>query len=294
MVSLSTRVSKVRRNLGTSAIRHAFASRLSIASLIVLGIVILFGAFAERIAPYDPRATIFEPFKPPSTTNIFGTDDLGRDVFSRVVYGARTSLLVGLLAALIAILLGVTIGMLSGYIGGVLDDVLMRVTEAFQSIPRLVLAVVMAAFVSPSIINVILIIGGLSWPRTARVVRSMVLALRELPYVEAAKALGASSRRIMLRHILPSVLPMAIIMMGYEAAVAILVEAGLGFLGLSDPQTESWGRVIHDGQRYFMWGWWVALIPGGILSATIIAINILADNINSALSPKLRAYVGSK
>lgn len=203
-----------------------------------------------------------------------------------MIYGARTSLIIGFSAALIAIVIGVLIGIVSGYIGGYIDDIAMRITETFQVIPRLVLAVVAASFLGPSIFNIILIIGGLSRPRTARVVRSMVLTLRELPYVEAVRTLGASNKRIMFKHILPSVLPIAVIMTGYEAAVAILVEAGLGFLGLSDPELESWGKIIHDGQRYFLWGWWIAIIPGSILSLLIIAINILADNLNNALNPK--------
>lgn len=284
-------MSKIWRGFNNPAVKHIAGSKTSIASFTILGIVIVLGLFAEKIAPYDPRAAVFEPFRPPSPTNIFGTDDLGRDIFSRVVYGARTSLLVGFSAAFIAILLGILVGMFSGYVGGIVDDILMRITESFQSVPRLVLAVVASALLSPSIINIILIIGGLSWPRTARVVRSMVLSIKELPFIEAAMALGASNSRIMFRHIMPSILPMAITIMGYEAAAAILIEAGLGFLGLSDPQMESWGRIIYDGQRYFMWGWWIAVIPGGILSATIIAINILADNVNSALSPRLRSSI---
>jgi peptide/nickel transport system permease protein len=267
-------------------IRAIFGAKSSIISLtVILGVSIIAG-LASLIAPHDPRDASFSPFQPPSWRHPFGTDDLGRDLLSRVIYGARTSLIIGFSAALIAIVIGVLIGVVSGYIGGCIDDIAMRITETFQVIPRLVLAVVAASFLGPSIFNMILIIGGLSWPRTARVVRSMVLTLRELPYVEAVRALGASNKRIMFKHILPSVLPIAVIMTGYEAAVAILIEAGLGFLGLSDPELESWGKIIHDGQRYFLWGWWIAMIPGSILSILIIAINILADNINNAINPK--------
>jgi len=271
-----------------------FMQRSSIAAIVVIGLIAFIAAASEKVSPYDPRSPAFEPFKPPSLEHPFGTDDLGRDVFSRSIYGARTSLIIGLSAALIAITIGLIVGIISGYIGGVVDDLLMRITETFQVIPRLVLATVAAAFFGPSILNVILIIGGLSWTRTARVVRSIVLSLRELPYIEAARALGASSGRIMSRHILPATLPIATTMVGYETAVAILIEASLGFLGLSDPELESWGKIIHDGQRYFMWGWWIAIIPGVMLSILIVSINVLTDNISYLLNPKLYYNIGQR
>jgi peptide/nickel transport system permease protein len=266
---------------------RAFKMKSSILSLLFIAIISVTGFLAEKVAPYDPKSAAFQPFQPPSWDHPFGTDDLGRDLLSRVIHGTRTSIIIGFSAAIIAMLIGLLIGIVSGYIGGLVDDILMRITETFQVIPRLVLAVVAAAFLGPNMFNVILIIGGLSWPRTARVTRSITLTLREKPFIEAARAVGATRFRIMTRHILPQVLPITITIMGYEAAVAILIEAGLGFLGLSDPQLESLGKVIHDGQRYFLWGWWMALIPGSILSTLIISINILMDNVSSMISPAI-------
>jgi peptide/nickel transport system permease protein len=274
-------------NLYYHPIYEAFKMRTSILSLSLIIIMLLGSFLAEWIAPYDPRATSFQPFQPPSWDHLFGTDDLGRDLFSRVIYGIRTSVIIGLSAAIIAMFIGLLAGITSGYIGGLVDDIIMRITDTFQVIPRLVLAIVATAFLGPNIFNVILIIGGLSWPRTARVVRSIAIALRERPFIEAAKAVGATRSRIMIKHVLPHVLPMTLTVMGYEIAVAILIEAGLGFLGLSDPQLESIGKILHDGQRYFLSGWWIALIPGTILSMLIISINILMDNISSIINPAI-------
>jgi len=250
--------------------------------------MVFFAVAADYVAPYDPMRAAFKPFLPPSLEHPFGTDNLGRDVFSRTIYGTRVSLLVGFASAAIAVAVGALAGLAAGYFGGALDSFVMRVSDAMQVIPRLVMATIFVAFFGPSIWNIVFIIGFLSWPRTARTVRSMALTLRESLFVEAAKAIGLSNAAIMFKHILPNVVSALSVLVGYEAATAILIEAGLGFLGLSDPMQVSWGKVIYDGQRFFMQGWWLPIFPGAFLASLIVALNALMDSFSAALNPKLR------
>uniref|UniRef100_A0A7J3ZNI7 ABC transporter permease n=1 Tax=Fervidicoccus fontis TaxID=683846 RepID=A0A7J3ZNI7_9CREN len=266
----------------------AFRTWSAKTSLAIILAMVTLAVGADWIAPHDPMKAAFTPFLPPCREHPFGTDDLGRDVLSRTIHGSRVSLLVGVMSAIMAIVIGTIIGLASGYFGGPLDHVLMRVTDTFQVIPRIVLATVFVAFFGPSIWNIIFVIGILSWPRTARTVRSLTLSLKESLFVEAARAMGAGDLAIIARHILPNVAPVISVLIGYETAIAILLEAGLGFLGLSDPTMVSWGKVIYDGQRYFLRGWWIPIFPGLFLSALIVSLNALTDSISTALNPKLR------
>lgn len=261
------------------------SSRLAL-SLVLAMVILALGA--DYIAPYDPLSAIFPPFLPPCREHPFGTDDLGRDVFSRTIHGTRVSLLVGFTSAVMAIAIGLLVGLLSGYFGGPIDGILMRITDTFQVIPRLVLATVMVAFFGASIWNVIFVLGILSWPRTARTVRSLVLTIKEQAFVEAARAIGLRDFDIIFRHVVPNVASTVAVLVGYEMASAILIEAGLSFLGLGDPNLVSWGKIIHEGQKYFRLGWWMPLFPGLFLSMLVVSVNAVADSLSFYLNPKLR------
>ena len=228
------------------------------------------------------------PLHPPSGSFIFGTDDLGRDVLQGIIHGARTSLAVGLLAAGTAGLIGMLVGGLAGYAGGYLDEAVMRVAELVQVVPRFFLALVGVTLVGPGLETIILLIGLTSWPLTARLMRGEVLRLRAREYVMASLALGACDGRILLRAILPNALPPVIAQVALQVATAILIEAGLAFLGLGDPTVMSWGAMLHNGQRFMRQAWWLAAFPGLALSLAVLAVNLLGDGLTGVWTPRLR------
>jgi len=217
-----------------------------------------------------------------------GTDDLGRDVWSGVVHGVRVSLAVGFSAALAAVSLGVFIGSIAGYKGGIIDDALMRTVDLFQSIPRLLFALVIVAFFGSGIWNVVLIIGVLSWPRTARLVRSEFLRLRNEEFVISARAVGAGSARVIFRHILPNVLHIVTVVASLEVGAAIIIEASLSFLGAGDPNLLSWGRMLYNAQPFLRQAWWMAIFPGCTIFLTVLSLNLAGDGLNDAMNPKLQ------
>lgn len=255
------------------------------------GLVVLFlglAIFAPIIAPYDPFAYLFPTYLPPSGEHLFGTDNVGRDVFSRVVHGSLVSLTVGFLAAVISALVGLSIGAISGYFGGTLDEALMRGTEIFQMIPRFFLLLIMVAVFGSGIVNIILIIGLLSWPGTARLVRGEFLALKEMPFIEAARSLGFSSFRIIFSEILPNALPPAIVASTLQVGDAILLEAALSFLGLGDPGAISWGQLLGRAQRNIWRSWHIAIFSGAAIFLTVLGINLVGDGLIDALNPRLK------
>ncbi len=215
-----------------------------------------------------------------------GTDDLGRDVLTGVIYGARTSLLVGLAVAGMAALIGAAVGILSAYRGGWADDALMRLTEFFQVLPRFFLAVIAIALFGSGLDRVILVLGLTSWPMIARIVRAEVLSLRERDFVLAARALGARDRNIMWRHILPNVLPPLVVTASLLVGEAILVEAGLSFLGLGDPNMVSWGYMLDQARAFMRVAWWTAFFPGLAITLTVLGINLAGDGLNDAWNPR--------
>jgi peptide/nickel transport system permease protein len=255
-------------------------------SLLVLALVLVALA-ADGIAPYDPFATSDEALQPPSAAHPLGTDDLGRDLFSAVVYGARASLLVGLVVASTATAIGVAVGGVAGYAGGLVDDGLMRLTELFQVVPRFFLALIAVALFGSSIWLIVLLLGLTYWPGTARLLRAQVLTLRTRDYVLAARALGVRESRILLRHVLPGALPPVITQAALHVGGAILIEAGLSFLGLGDRSMVSWGALLNDAQQFVRVAWWMSAFPGLAITLTVLGLNLMVDGLNEAWDPRL-------
>jgi len=283
-------------------------SKLGIAGLVILAFFVAIALLAPVIAPYNPYDVktigVAPPMAPPSWVRLFnpsipenqvfgllGSDEVGRDLFSQVIYGARVSMLVGILAALLATLLGTLIGLVSGYLGGIVDEVLMRITDFFLVLPGLPLIIVLAAILGPNIFNIIVVIGITSWPSIARIIRSQVLAVKEFPYIEAAKAVGAPSTRIMMSHVLPNVAPLIYVNIALNVANAILIEAGLSFLGLGDPNNISWGTILffaEQSQAIIKGAWWYVVPPGICILLVALAFILIGHALDEILNPRLR------
>lgn len=263
-------------------------NRLSLFGLAIVAVVILAGLLAPLIAPSGPFELGGARLAPPQVSHLFGTDHLGRDVFSGVLYGTRTSLQVGFLSVILSVVLGVAIGSISGYYGGHLDDVLMRTTEVFQVMPRFFLALIVVAMFGADLWGTIFVIGILSWAEIARLVRAEFLTLRERPFVMAARAYGAGDMWIIFREILPNALTAVIVAASLQVPSAILLEASLSFIGAGDPNVMSWGRMLNSAQQYMRQAWWVATFPGLAISITAMGLALLADGINDFLNPRLR------
>jgi peptide/nickel transport system permease protein len=263
--------------------------RLGVAGLVIVVILMLVAVFAPYLAPHDPFRTSRASFMPPlSPEHVLGTDHLGRDILSSIIWGTRVSLLVGLAAAFTATVIGILIGAVSGFFGRWVDELLMRITELFQIIPRFVLALIVVAFFGSGLFNLILVIGVLSWPQTARLVRSQFLRHRSLAYVDSARVLGMNPARIIFSEILPNVMAPVIVVASLDIAQAILLEASLGFFGLGDPNLRSWGGMLNTAQGYAQRAWWMSVFPGIAISLSVLAFNIIGDGINEATDPRLR------
>ena len=253
----------------------------------VLAGVIAVGFLGPFIAPFDPsNVGVGKRFHPLSFKFLMGTDNLGRDVFSRFLWGARTSLIVGFSAAAASTLLGVLIGTLSGFFGGFIDNLLMRITEFFQVIPRFFLALLAVALFGASILNIIIAIGVLSWPVTARLVRSEFLSQRKRYYVDAARMQGANSRNLIFVEILPNVSGVIIVNSTLMVAQAMLLEAGLSYIGVGDPTAISWGMMLYQAQMSLMSAWWMAVFPGLGIFLSVISLNLVGDGLNDVLNPR--------
>jgi peptide/nickel transport system permease protein len=265
-------------------------NRLALWGLWVVTGVVLAAVLAPALAPADPTKTDFGALlQPPSRAHLLGTDDLGRDILSRVIYGARTSLLAGVIAVGLAVAVGVPLGLLSGYFRGRLDNVLMRVTDALLSFPLLVLALAIAAVLGAGLTKAMLAVGIVFTPGFIRLARAQVLSEREKVYVEAARALGASDRRIVWRHILPNSLSPVLVQASLAMAAAITAEATLSFLGLgTQPPTPSWGSMLNIAQAYLTRAPWMALWPGLAIFVTVLALNLVGDGLREVLDPRLR------
>lgn len=257
-------------------------------SAYVILIFILLALLAPWVSPYDPFALSNDTFLPPQRGHWMGTDDLGRDSLSRVVYGTRVSLAVGLLASGTSLVVGMLIGSCAGYFGGFIDNLLMRLAEYFLVIPRFFLALLIVAMFGTGIGKIILIIGILGWPEIARVVRAQFLTLKEREFVLAARAMGQGHHSIIFSEILPNAIPPAIVVGSFLVARAILLEAGLSFLGLGDPTVVSWGSLLRDAQDHMRISAWTVVFPGLAMSALVLALNLFGDGVNDVLNPKLK------
>jgi peptide/nickel transport system permease protein len=263
--------------------------RLVIVSLLILAAVIFAALLAPWVAPYAPnRMDMLHRLRPPSLLHWLGTDEFGRDVFSRVVYGGRLSLAVGALVVLVSTLLGVLVGLLAGYVRR-LDTALMRLTDALMAFPDILLAIALMAGVGASLYNVVLALGIVYTPRVARIIRGATLVLRELQFVEAAEALGASDLRIMSVHLLPNLLSALVVQGTFIFGTAILTEAALSFLGTGVPPTmPTWGNMIASAQQYMQQADWLILAPGAAIVLVVLSLQVLGDGLRDALDPKLQ------
>jgi peptide/nickel transport system permease protein len=270
------------------ALRRLMRRRGAMLGLAIVLIFVTLALFAPWIAPYDPIATSWSAVrKPPSLQYLFGTDEIGRDVLSRVVWGARASLMAGLVSVCISMVLGVPIGLLAAYVGGWTDGLISRFTDAMLAVPFLILAIALAAFLGPSLSNAMIAIGVSATPIFIRLTRAQVLAMKVEDFVEAARAVGNPHWRIALRHILPNVLPPLIVQASLAIAAAIIAEASLSFLGLGQqPPAPSWGSMLNTAKNYVDNAPWMAIWPGLSIFLLVLSFNLLGDGLRDALDPK--------
>jgi peptide/nickel transport system permease protein len=279
------------------AIRRFGENKLAVAALYLILLFYLVAILAPILAPYDPSA-IENPtetqYLSPSLQHLFGTDEFGRDLFSRAVYGARVSLSVGLLAVMVAVSFGTLFGSLAGYFGGVLDNLLMRLVDVIIAVPTFFLLLTLVGVFEANLVALVLILGLTSWTGTARFIRGEILSLKEREFIEAARAIGLPHRLVILRHLIPNAIAPVLVSAALMVGGMIGAEAGLSFLGIGiRPPTPSWGNMMSGGQDALLTYWWIALFPGLLLSSTILAFNLLADGLRDALDPKtlMRRYI---
>jgi len=262
-------------------------NKLAIFGLVILSTLVLLAVFAPIFAPYDPNAILEDHIASPSMKHLFGTDDLGRDILSRLLYGGRVSLSVAVIAVAVSLTIGILLGCASGYYGGILDEIIMRFTDIMLSFPTIFLILAIQSVLTPSIINVMIVIGATSWMGIARLVRGEFLALKEREFVEAARAIGCSDIRIIFRHILPNSLPPVIVAGTLGMAGAILTESALSFLGLGvQPPMASWGNMLMDSQSYLLDAPWMAVIPGLVIVLTVLSLYFVGEGLREGLNPK--------
>lgn len=284
-------VSRARETLQT-----LMANRLAVAGLIVLTLLVFVGIFGEAIAPYGINdIDIPNRLTGPSADHWFGTDDLGRDVFSRVIIAARVSLQVGFIAVGFALVVGVPIGLISGYYRGAVDSALMRMMDVLFSFPAILLAIAILAVLGPGVGNAMIAIGLVYTPIFARITRGSVLVVSEEVYIRAAQSLGARNRRIIFRHVLPNVMAPIIVQTTLSLAFAILSEAALSFLGLGvQPPNPAWGRMLAEGRNFFEQAPWMGIFPGLAILVTVMAFNFVGDGLRDALDPKQKSVIESR
>lgn len=272
--------------------KDIFTNRQVMCGLVIILVMFSVAVFAPLIATHDPYETDVSPearLQPPSRAHLFGTDDLGRDIFSRMVYGARISLTVGFIAVFIMLVIGVTLGALAGYYGGRVDAFIMRIVETLLCVPRLYLILIMLVIFGPSIVSVMIVIGLTSWTGLARLVRAEFLSLRERDFVAAAKAMGASDTRIIFRHILPNTMGIIFVTATLSVGSAVLIESGLSFLGLGvQIPTPTWGNILTTGRNYLDYAWWMMLFPGLAILVTVLSFNMVGDGLRNILDPRMK------
>ena len=270
------------------AARRLVRRRAAMIGLAVALFFILLAMAAPLLAPYDPLATNWAAArKAPSVTHLFGTDEIGRDVLARIIWGSRASLLAGLVSVMLALALGVPIGLVSGYVGGILDGTIMRLIDAMLAIPFLILAIALAAFLGPSLTNAMIAIGITQMPIFVRLTRGQVLSVKHEDYVEAARAVGNPQYRIVLRHILPNIVPPLLVQAILATAAAIIAEASLSFLGLGQqPPNPSWGSMLNTAKNFMTQAPWMAIWPGLAIFSLVLSLNLFGDGLRDALDPR--------
>lgn len=270
--------------------RRVLRVRLAPLSLAIVVVAVLLAFLSPLLAPYDPtRADLNAVLHPPDVAHLMGTDDLGRDLLSRIIFGSRASLSAGVVSTGIALVIGTALGLLSGYFVGMLDLAVMRVMDALLAFPGLILALAITAALGPSLVNAMVAIGIVGIPHFARLARGQVLTLRDLDYVISARSIGAGDRQILVSHIVPNMLTPIVVQTSLSVAFAILTEASLSFLGLGvQPPTPSWGFMLNQGRDYIGQAPWLAIFPGVSIFLVVMAFNLLGDAIRDALDPRLR------
>lgn len=268
--------------------RRYARNRAAVGGLVAIVAIVAMAAVGPFVHPIDPFDMVGRPYSPPFGEFPLGTDVSGRDILAGLIRGAPVSLLIGVAASLGATLVGVALGAIAGYYGGLIDDAIMRVTEFFLTIPSFILAVVLVAIFSPSVVSITIAIAVVSWPSVARLVRGEFIAQREREYVQACRALGMPDWEIIVKQILPNAAAPVVVVSTLMVATAVLTESGLSFLGLGDPNHVSWGYMIGVARTALRSAWWMAAIPGLMIVVAVIAINLAGEGLNDALNPKLR------
>jgi len=281
------------RRAGLIARAPVFANPLNVAATLVIVAFAICAVLAPLLAPYDPLAqALASRLEPPSPDHWLGTDQLGRDIASRLLYGARISLVIGVVVVMLAGVFGTFVGLIAGYAGGLVDEALMRVTEVFLAFPPLILAMAIAGALGPSLTNAIIAIAAVTWAIYARVTRGQLLSLRRREFVEAARAIGASRTRILLRHLLPNALAPLLIQASFDMGSAIISAAGLSFIGFgAQPPTPEWGVMISEGRNFISTQPWLSLFPGLAILFAVGAFNLLGDGLRDLFDPRLRRAV---
>lgn len=276
-------------------IKIIIGNRASLTGFLMLIAFVSLAIFADLIAPYNPYERVSQPFQPPSGSHWLGTDDLGRDIFSQVIYSSRLSLIIGFISALVATVIGTMLGILSGYYGGRVDEILMRLTDLWLAFPNLLFAILLVVIFSPytgnRVVPIVIAIALVSWPTASRLIRSAVISIKQSPYIEAARALGASDSRIIFGHVLPNTTSLIIIEVITIMGNAMLTEASLSFLGLGDPRAMSWGMMLHyalSRNAIYLGLWWWFLPPGLLISLSVLSIILISTGLEEYFNPRLR------
>ena len=288
----NTKQTNKKRSQWREVWRMLKKNKMALVGLGILVILVLLALFADVIADYDTvviKQNLANRLKGPSAEHWLGTDEFGRDIFARLIHGARVSLKVGIIAVGISIVLGGILGALAGFYGGRIDNIIMRIMDVFLAVPSILLAIAIVSALGPSILNLMVAISISSVPSYARIVRASVLSIRDQEFVEAARAIGANNARIIFRHIIPNSLAPVIVQGTLGVASAILSTAGLSFIGLGiQPPAPEWGSMLSGGRQYLRYAWWVTTFPGVAIMITILSLNLLGDGLRDALDPRLK------
>ena len=281
------------RSKGSSLLQAVLRHRLAMVGLVIIALMLAMAVLAPWLAPYSPyHQDLYAVLSPPSAKHWLGTDNLGRDLLSRVIYGARVSLFVGIVSTAISSVVGVAVGLVAGFLGGVVDSIIMRVTDAFLCFPPLIFILVMAAALGPGVYNIILSFAVFGWTGFARIMRGQVLLVRELSFIEASRSAGVAPFRLMWRHVLPNALTPIIVAASITVGTAILVAAGVSFLGVGvQPPTASWGGELRVGFTYVQSVPLFSIAPGLMISLAVVAFNFVGDGLRDALDPRLKGLL---